>query len=229
MNDAKPRDRVLKRVRAAITGKHRFWVAFALGAAVVVSVELLVRYTPIADKIAVPLLLPDSSDPADVMVLLGAGVDDFCTPNLPAVRRTILAARLFRLGKAPRLLVTGGTSRRGGSCTVARVMADFAEELGVPKESIVLEEHAENTWQNARYSEPLLRAIGARRILLVTDALHMRRAEACFRARGFETTRAAVPAIQLYGNNIDLLRVALHEYLGLVYYRLKGYTSGAPS
>jgi uncharacterized SAM-binding protein YcdF (DUF218 family) len=108
-------------------------------------------------------------------------------------------------------------------------MADFAEELGVPKESIVLEEHAENTWQNARYSEPLLRAIGARRILLVTDALHMRRAEACFRARGFETTRAAVPAIQLYGNNIDLLRVALHEYLGLVYYRLKGYTSGAPS
>lgn len=202
-----------------------------VAAAAIFALEMLIRWTSVADKIAVPLLLPDDSGSADALVLLGASVNDYCTPATAALRRTMLAARLFRAGRAPRLVITGGLSRSRTRCTlpVAQVMANLAAELGVPQEAILVEDKAQDTWQNAVDSEPALRSIGAHRILLVTDSLHMRRAEACFRARGFETLRASVPAIDLYSNNVDLLRVTIHEYLGLLYYRFKGYTSGQPS
>ncbi len=215
--------------RSEWTPRRRWWVAFGSGALAALAIEAVLRFTPLADRIAVPILRPDTEGPAEVAVVLGAGVDATCAPNLFAIRRTHLAARWYRQGRVPMLLFTGGPSSGSGNCTVARAMADLAEELGVPSSAVLLEESASSTWENARNSSRLLRARGVRRVLLVTDCLHMRRAEIFFRAFGFETERSSVPALQLYSDNLGLLRAALHEWLGLLYHRLGGYAQGGRS
>ena len=59
-------------------------------------------------------------------------------------------------------------------------------DLGVPADRIVLEPASLDTRQNAELSASLLRARGAERILLVTSALHMRRAQRHFASTGLE-------------------------------------------
>jgi uncharacterized SAM-binding protein YcdF (DUF218 family) len=196
------------------------------GVALVVAVQVLLVHSSLADRIAVPLLRPDTRGPAEVIVVLGAAVDPFCVPNLPAIRRTVLAVRLLRDGRAPTLLFSGGKTEEGSTCPVAQVMADFAHEMGVPVDRMLVETESSNTWENAQNCSRLLRQRGYRRILLVTDAIHMRRAELCFKRLGFETERASVPALQLYSDNLHLFRAAVHEYLGLWYYRYKGRVEG---
>ncbi len=51
----------------------------------------------------------------------------------------------------------------------------------MPREAIQIECAAQNTWENAEFSAPILTAMGARRAILVTSWYHTRRALACFR------------------------------------------------
>ncbi len=183
----------------------------------------LIVYTDAPDVLVGPLLRPDTAGRADAIVVLGAGVDVACEPNLSALRRTFLAVRLFREGRAPVVLFTGGPGRAGGPCSSGESMAALARDLGLPPSAVLVEAKSQSTWENTIGSEPILRARGASRVLLVTDALHMPRAEACFRSRGFGVERASVRCTSTYPNNLYMLRAAVHEVLGWWYYRLRGF------
>ncbi len=185
------------------------------------------------------------SDPAEApkagaIVVLGGAV----APGLPPRRgpelveasdRVLHAARLFRAGKAPLVVPTGGRvpwSARARS--EAAEMADLLAEWGVPREAIVLEEKARTTSENAVETAKLLRARGIRRVLLVTSSLHMRRALAAFRAEGAEAIPSPcdarvpspgrrealdwVPRPEALGRTHE----ALWELLGLAVYRVTG-------
>jgi len=65
-------------------------------------------------------------------------------------------------------------------------MRDELLRRGVPEEVIVSERASLNTRDNARLTAPLLRARSARRLLLVTQPLHLRRAARAFRGAGLE-------------------------------------------
>jgi uncharacterized SAM-binding protein YcdF (DUF218 family) len=177
---------------------------------------------------------------ADAIVLLGGAV---APPHPPlhwmdlndAVDRIFHAARLLRAGKAPFLVVSGGGGPyTGGPQTPADSMADVLVELGVPRDALVLETRSRSTAENARFSKPLLEARGARRVLVVTSAAHMRRSLAVFRSLGFE----AIPAATDYATGLidyglpsvwipdaGCLRgttSALKEYAGIFVYWLRG-------
>ena len=63
-------------------------------------------------------------------------------------------------------------------------MKEWAGRLGVPSESIITEDNARTTYENAARTKDLL---GNRTsIILVTSATHMPRAAALFRAQGFD-------------------------------------------
>lgn len=62
-----------------------------------------------------------------------------------------------------------------------------------------VENHSGDTFENARFSAPLLRAAGVTRILLVTSSAHEWRAAHEFRATGLEV----VPAPVGYLRSID--------------------------
>ena len=70
-------------------------------------------------------------------------------------------------------------------------MRQFAQDLGVHSRTMLLEERSRKTRQNAQFTAEILKAKGVRRILLVTSALHMRRAVSLFESQGLTVIPAA--------------------------------------
>lgn len=178
---------------------------------------------------------------ADAIVVLGGTMvpavpSKFPYPDLHAGSdREWQAARLYHAGKAQLVIASGGRLPWLGEKTPEAVaMRKFLVALGVPGPAIVLETHSRTTRQNAVDVKPILEKLGARKVLLVTSALHMPRALATFRGVGID----AIPAptdFTVRPRPTDLLSflpdaqalagsdLALHEYAGMLVYRLRGW------
>lgn len=187
----------------------------------------VVNETTLPDRLVAPLLFDDSSASAEAIVVLGAGVVGDCVPNLNSTRRVVHAARLFRSGRAPIVVMTGGAA--GGRCPVAESMAQFATELGVPRDSIILERRSQSTHENAQRVAPLMRAQGITRLLLVTDRLHMRRARGVFEHEGYTVESFSVPIYEGHPDNVSMLLAGLREAVAIGYYTARGWMQNGPS
>ena len=148
--------------------------------------------------------------------------------------RLLHAALLYRAGKAPRVLLSGGGAP--GVRPEAELMAELLEVMGVPRRAMLLEDRSRTTYDNALYSAVLLNQEGARRILLVTTATHMRRAEGLFTAQGLEVVPAPTDYQRLVApeaatlppwapevGNLQRSTRALHEWAGYWVYRQRGW------
>lgn len=143
--------------------------------------------------LAVPV---EQSPEADAIVVLGGGIGPPLPPRVDldfnaSADRVWHAARLYRAGKAPSLIVSGGNvfpqrAAEPEAVYTAALLADW----GVAREHIIIEAESRNTFENARRTRAILEARGMDRILLVTSAFHMPRALATFRAAGID----AVPS-----------------------------------
>ena len=121
---------------------------------------------------------------SDAAVVLGARVLAGGVPSGALQARTEQAVSLYQRGLVRRLLFSGGVGVHPPS--EASVMRALAVRLGVPEEACVLEEGSHSTEQNARYSAELLRGLGARSVVVVSDPYHLLRARQYFRLQGFE-------------------------------------------
>jgi uncharacterized SAM-binding protein YcdF (DUF218 family) len=112
---------------------------------------------------------------------------------------------------------------------------DELEALGVAHNRITAEEQSRNTIENAVFSRLVAQPKPGERWLLVTSAYHMPRAVAAFRAAGFPVeaypvdwrTRGPIDALTPFGSLSDGLQrtdAAVHEWIGLLAYRLSGRT-----
>jgi uncharacterized SAM-binding protein YcdF (DUF218 family) len=187
---------------------------------------------------------------ADAIVVLGGGIKSATSPRpwvdvSEAGDRILYGARLYKQGKAPFLVLSGGRiDWRGGGPPESGDMAQIAEAMGVPKSAILQDTTSLNTYQNAVNVRKLLDDQGIRRrILLVTSAIHTPRSLLIFQRQGFEVTPAptdfivseqelqeltsSLPSILLNllpdSNQLDHTTQALKEYVGLVIYRLLGW------
>ena len=102
-------------------------------------------------------------------------------------------------------------------------MQALALALGVPPEAIIVENQSTSTAENAREVARLLRREAIPSILLVTSPLHMRRAKLCFERMGLEVSCAPTPSIGTGRHESLVVKEVLHEYLGLGYYRVRGW------
>jgi uncharacterized SAM-binding protein YcdF (DUF218 family) len=102
---------------------------------------------------------------------------------------------LYRAGRAPRLLLSGGPSTP--PVVEADVMAEYAQAHGVPAQAILRERASHDTIENARFSVALLRnALGlkrAPRVVLVTSDYHLSRAVRLLQCAGADVLGEAVP------------------------------------
>lgn len=184
--------------------------------------------------------------PAEAIVVLGGGLEPALPPR-PWVElrepgtRILYAAKLYREGKAPLVIVSGGAARTGAPPEAAN-MAEILEFAGVPESAIVQETKSLNTYENAVYVRTILVARGIHRILLVTSAIHMPRALLVFEHQGIEVLPAPADfiataqdieesrdgikaiAINLVPDAVSMewSSQAIKEYLGLAVYRLIG-------
>jgi uncharacterized SAM-binding protein YcdF (DUF218 family) len=146
--------------------------------------------------------------------------------------RCLHAVGLYRKARPCPVVVCGGGDDSSGP-TAAEMMRDFLVEQGVARPDIVLEGRSTTTYQSAVGAGKLLRARGIEKIVLVTDAAHLPRSRACFAAQGLRVTPSGCyyRATRLSGGLLDFLpsagaaaevEQALHEWLGLAWYRLRG-------
>jgi uncharacterized SAM-binding protein YcdF (DUF218 family) len=119
---------------------------------------------------------------AQAIVVLGARVlpGGHAAPALQ--RRAEMAAQLYREGRAPLVVFSGGSA--GGLPSEASIARDIAVSLGVPSEKCVLEDKSHSTAQNAALTVPLLEERGIKDVLLVSDGYHLLRATAHFASLG---------------------------------------------
>jgi uncharacterized SAM-binding protein YcdF (DUF218 family) len=108
-----------------------------------------------------------------------------------AADRVWHAARLHHAGKAPLLVLAGGSDPARTAMSEAQAMQTLLLDLGVPASALLLEDRSRTTHENAQNSAALLRQRGIQRVLLVTSALHMPRAVAHFEAAGLVVVPAA--------------------------------------
>lgn len=184
---------------------------------------------------------------AEAIVVLGGAANAASWPRpwihlTEAGDRLLYAAKLYREGKAPLLILCGGTVH-SESAPEAASMAEVLEFVGVPDSAIVQEPESLNTYQNAVNLREILTKRGIHRVLLVTSAIHMPRAMLVFKHAGID----AFPAPTDFGvtereeqefskgpgaillsllpdaDSLDLTSRALKEYFGLAGYRLAGW------
>jgi uncharacterized SAM-binding protein YcdF (DUF218 family) len=149
---------------------------------------------------------------SDAVILLGGG----------SYKRIVHAEQVYLAGKAPRIVVTGGS-------------ADRLVELGVPHSALILETESRTTRENAVNTTAIFKAHGWRTGLLVTSAGHMPRAFAAFQKLGLEVVPAAT---HIYGGPpqhdslLDLLpdadalawtKSTIKEIIGIRIYRHRGW------
>lgn len=182
----------------------------------------------------------DSVPTADAIVMLGGSLKAPRPPRLypdlsDAADRVWYAARLYRAEKAPRIIASGGTLPwQNPESREAPVMQTLLADWGVPPDSVLLEAGSANTYQNATNTAAVMAEHGIDRVLLVTSALHMRRALATFRSAGVEAIPAATD-YQVARSEWTVLDIApdagaltgataaIREYVGYLVYRWRGW------
>ena len=135
---------------------------------------------------------------ADAIVVLGGATEPAQFPRSTvelnsAGDRVIYSAELYKQGKAPNILLSGGSISwldNRSTSTPAAEMASILEMMGISDNAIWLQTASQNTHEDAVYSLELLKQKGAKRILLVTSAMHMPRAMALFKNHGIEVIPA---------------------------------------
>ena len=200
--------------------------------------ELMAPLQPYA-----PVELSQPDPDVGAIVVLSAGVyakaPEYAQPETAdqgtdaagnlTLQRLQYAARLFKATGTP-ILVSGGPIAGGSENSIAAVMKQTLEQdFEVPVRW--LEDRSEDTFANARLSAALLRAEGIERIYLVTHAWHMPRAMIAFGTTGLDITPAptrffsrADPLLIDFVPSVQALRAtfyAVHEWIGIVWYRLR--------
>jgi uncharacterized SAM-binding protein YcdF (DUF218 family) len=153
--------------------------------------------------------------------------------NSAAERLTALV-ELGRRYPDARLVFSGGSgSVLRQDAKEAPVAKALLESLGFDAARVVFEAQSRNTWENAIYSRDLVHPRAGEVWLLVTSAMHMPRSVGAFRAAGWQVTaypvdyQTTVTSAGLsfsVAGGVSELSAGLHEWLGLVYYRLRGWS-----
>jgi uncharacterized SAM-binding protein YcdF (DUF218 family) len=186
---------------------------------------------------------------AQAIVVLGGATRSVAKPR-PEVDlreqgdRILYGAQLYRQGKAPVVIASGGRiSWRGGGAPESVDMAEILKFMGVPESAILQDPESLNTYENAVNVKQILDERGISSVLLVTSAMHMPRALKVFLRQGIEAIPAPTdflvteleleePTISPQATVLSLLPTAdqldkttrvIKEYIGIVVYRLRGW------
>lgn len=131
---------------------------------------------------------PDESDKcrkADAVVVVSGG---------DTTARTDAGIHLLRNGWAQTLIFSGAAQDTTGPSNAA-AMKKHAIEAGIPEDSIIVDENALNTQQNAQNTDEIMKEHGFTNIILVTSGYHQRRASLEFQKTAEGVTVRNYPVI----------------------------------
>ena len=187
---------------------------------------LLLFKTPFIWFLAIPLEISDIPQKTDAIVVFGGGVGETGSPGKSTIERARYAAELYREGYADKIIFSSGYIYRYNDAENMRL---FALSMEVPDKDIILEEKANSAYENVRFTKEILNKRNWNSILLVSSPYNMRRASLIFNKWGNDIKIIYTPVkkSQFYdrGKKVKLeqIKAIMHEYLGIVYYWVKGY------
>jgi uncharacterized SAM-binding protein YcdF (DUF218 family) len=219
---------------------HGSWVRFGRRLTGAATLGLLLLSLPVVSNTLLRALetdlptTPPADHPPQAIVVLGAEVRSNRQDPIHAqagpltLDRLRTAAALQRSTGLP-VLVTGGITE-SDTPAVGVVMEHTLEaDFNVPVRWV--EARSLNTRENALFSANILRAEGLTSVYVVTTAWHMPRALLAFEGTGLTITAAptiregmAQPTLDLFLPKASAWQTAyfaLHEWIGLIWYRLR--------
>jgi uncharacterized SAM-binding protein YcdF (DUF218 family) len=125
----------------------------------------------------------DEARPADVIVVMGAA--EYRGRPSPVLKlRLDRAAELYSQHMAPYIMTTGGP---GGdpSFTESGVGRSYLIDRGVPAEAIIVEDEGASTASSLTAASEILRRMGLRSCIIVSDGYHLFRVKRILRQSGF--------------------------------------------
>ena len=148
--------------------------------------------------------------------------------------RLIYTEKLYRKGIINKILISGGSGILiKNQYKEAFVMRNHLIENGIPNDDIIIENKSRNTKENAFLSAEILkRDFQNKSVLLITSALHMKRAIFCFEKAGIEvasfstdntnSNRNFQPEYLLLPNSksFEKWESIIHEWVGYLVYRI---------
>ncbi len=147
-----------------------------------------------------------------------------------------VVADLSRRYPQARIVFSGGAETPTSGASEAAIAKQFFVSFGIAPDRISIEEQSRNTKENAQLTAQLIHPTSQSQWLLVTSAYHMPRAMSTFQSAGFNVIAFPVgwrthgwrdfwwPATSAT-ENLRRIDVAAHEWIGLLAYRLLGYSS----
>lgn len=226
-------------------GRHFRWGRRLLAALFCLS--LFVAVVPLGragiqnleDRFPQPASLPER---IDGIIVLGGVVSQYTTRARGqvsvggSVERITEAVALSRRFPKAKFVYSGGSGYLfKQDVKEADVLGPFLDLLGIDRQRMIVENQSRNTHENAAFTKAMLKPGPAANWILVTSAFHMPRAVGSFRQAGWASiTPYPVDYITAGDNTWELgfslqsglsgLNTLMHEWLGLVFYRLGGYT-----
>jgi uncharacterized SAM-binding protein YcdF (DUF218 family) len=179
----------------------------------------------------------------NVIIVLGDGTarlpsQSIVRPSILAYSRIFEAIRLYVLAKKSdhqcTILISGGDASSTGVTEADDYRAEMVQ-LGVAGTDILLERRSMNTFQNAEFTEVMLRDQRFDKLFLVTSALHLPRALLYFSYfRIYPTPCAAdyiVPQMSILpiGYNFAIADFSTHEYIGMLRYYIYNFIGWNPT
>lgn len=187
---------------------------------------------------------------AEAIVMLGGATSSQSYPRVNVDLsergdRVFYTAQLYKQGKAPLIVISGGRIdwMESGTAEATDVAQMLVKDFGIPAEAIVEEPDSMNTYENAVNVQKILQQRHIKQVLLVTSALHMPRSLRIFRKlkmnviaapsdylatkalleEPFRTTEAFILGAIPSSEKLDKFTLALKERFGTWTYILKGW------
>ncbi|MGO1117586.1 YdcF family protein [Rhodovibrionaceae bacterium A322] len=181
------------------------------------------------------------SDQLAGVIVLGGAVSVSASQTWQQAQSNGAAERLFEgmrlanlIGNKPLLYASGGRTRATETLSEAAWAAQLMQGLGFPRERLLLEEKSLSTRENALFSREVVTVEQlAQTWILITSAKHMPRSVGVFQKEGwqvlpypvdFESQMTWKPFRQDLGLRLFRFDRALKEWIGLLYYRVRGWS-----
>jgi uncharacterized SAM-binding protein YcdF (DUF218 family) len=148
-------------------------------------------------------------EPLDAIVVLGAPLRPDGGLSQVLGERVAAAAALYHGGGAPLVIASGGTTH-GAPRAEADALAEALHVAGV--RDVLVERRSKTTLENARFTAEMLAARGARRVWLVTQPFHAKRAALLFRRAGLEAHIWHIEDSLQYRDRRKALRWLMREW-----------------
>jgi len=150
--------------------------------------------------------------------------------------RVYHAVELYKKGIIQKIIITGGTGLVVGDAVPESITLKKAMLVcGVNESDIIIETQSRNTWENALYTNDILKKENySGKVLVITSAFHMKRTKACFSKCGinFDTfpvdfsvsdrkwtpNKLILPSEEAFSK----WKIIIHELIGIISYKILG-------